>query len=576
MFGHFLLIPIPDIDYTHYMLMLGANPLASNGSLMTAPGVDRRLKAIQQRGGQVVVIDPRRTETAEKATAHHFIRPGTDALFLLALINTIYAEGLVNPGRLAQFTDGLETVKQSVASFTPEAVAATTGIAAATIRQIARDFCAAESAVCYGRIGVSTQQFGGLCQWLINVINIITGNLDRRGGAMFPLPAFDVVGITKAMGGVGNVGRWRSRVRNLPEFNGELPASTMAEEILTPGTDQIRAMITVAGNPVLSTPNGTQLDEAFASLEFMVAVDIYVNETTRHAHIILPPTTGLETDHYDLAFHLLAVRNTAKYSPALFPPENGRLADWQILHELRTRLDKRSPHPLRQIARLDVFKRLSPEKILDLGLRLGPYGAWGKNLNKASLTFRKVKNAPHGIDLGPLQPNLKERICTENGRIQLAPDEILADLPRVKALLQREATHHSPLATPLALIGRRHLRSNNSWMHNSERLVKGKDRCTLLMHPDDAEARQLEDGQMVAIASRVGQLQLRLEVSEAIMPGVVSIPHGWGHGREGVQLQVAQQHAGVSLNDLTDEQALDELTGNAAFNGVPVQVRAAA
>jgi anaerobic selenocysteine-containing dehydrogenase len=246
------------------------------------------------------------------------------------------------------------------------------------------------------------------------------------------------------------------------------------------------------------------------------------------------------------------------------------------LHELRTRLDKRSPHPLRQIARLDVFKRLSPEKILDLGLRLGPYGAWGKNLNKASLTFRKVKNAPHGIDLGPLQPNLKERICTENGRIQLAPDEILADLPRVKALLQREATHHSPLATPLALIGRRHLRSNNSWMHNSERLVKGKDRCTLLMHPDDAEARQLEDGQMVAIASRVGQLQLRLEVSEAIMPGVVSIPHGWGHGREGVQLQVAQQHAGVSLNDLTDEQALDELTGNAAFNGVPVQVRAAA
>jgi anaerobic selenocysteine-containing dehydrogenase len=335
-------------------------------------------------------------------------------------------------------------------------------------------------------------------------------------------------------------------------------------------------MITVAGNPVLSTPNGTQLDEAFASLEFMVAVDIYVNETTRHAHIILPPTTGLETDHYDLAFHLLAVRNTAKYSPALFPPENGRLADWQILHELRTRLDKRSPHPLRQIARLDVFKRLSPEKILDLGLRLGPYGAWGKNLNKASLTFRKVKNAPHGIDLGPLQPNLKERICTENGRIQLAPDEILADLPRVKALLQREATHHSPLATPLALIGRRHLRSNNSWMHNSERLVKGKDRCTLLMHPDDAEARQLEDGQMVAIASRVGQLQLRLEVSEAIMPGVVSIPHGWGHGREGVQLQVAQQHAGVSLNDLTDEQALDELTGNAAFNGVPVQVRAAA
>jgi anaerobic selenocysteine-containing dehydrogenase len=348
-------------------------------------------------------------------------------------------------------------------------------------------------------------------------------------------------------------------------------------------------MVSVAGNPVLSTPNGTRLDEAFAGLEFMVAIDIYVNETTRHAHIILPPTTGLETDHYDLAFHLLAVRNTAKYSPALFSPQNGRLADWQILHELRTRLDKRSPHPLRQIARLDVFKRLSPEKILDLGIRLGPYGGWGKNLNKAGLTFRKLKNAPHGIDLGPLQPNLKERICTENGRIQLAPDVILADLTRVEAFLiedeERRAKsegredHSSPLTprlSPLALIGRRHLRSNNSWMHNSERLVKGKDRCTLLMHPDDAEARQLEDGQMVEVASRVGKLCLRLEVSPAIMPGVVSIPHGWGHDRPGVQLQVAQQHAGVSLNDLTDERQVDALTGNAAFSGVPVQVRAVA
>ena len=573
MFGHFFLIPVPDIDHTHYMLMLGANPLVSNGSLMSAPGMDRRLKAIQKRGGQVVVVDPRRTETAVKATAHHFIRPGTDALFLFALIHTIYAEGLVNPGRLAQFTDGLEAVEQSVADFAPEAVAAVTGISAETIRQIARDFCGAASAVCYGRMGVSTQQLGGLCQWLINVINIITGNLDRRGGAMFTMPAFDVMGITKAMGSVGNFGRWRSRVRGLPEFNGELPAATMAEEILTSGQDQIRAMVTVAGNPILSTPNGSQLDEAFENLEFMVAIDIYVNETTRHANIILPPTTGLETDHYDLAFHLLAVRNTAKYSPALFPPENGRLADWQILHELRTRLDKRSPHPLRQIARLDVFKRLSPAKILDLGLRLGPYGAWGQNLNQASLTFRKLKKAPHGLDLGPLQPNLRERIGTKNGRIQLAPDIILGDLPRVTALLEDQSSVSSRQS--LSLIGRRHLRSNNSWMHNSQRLVKGKERCTLLMHPDDAEARQLEGGQMVEVASRVGRIILRVEVTEAIMPGVVSIPHGWGHGRDGVQLEVAQQHAGVSLNDLTDEQVVDELTGNAAFNGVAIEVRAA-
>lgn len=564
MFGHQLLFPVPDINRTAYWLILGANPLVSNGSLMTAAGVDRRLKAIQKRGGKVVVVDPRRTETAVLADQHLFIRPGSDALLLLALLHTIYAEGLANPGRLAAFTDGLEDIPQLVADYSPETVAAPTGIAAEQIRQIARDFCAAESAVCYGRMGVSTQSFGGLCQWLINVLNIVTGNFDRPGGAMFTQPAVDVVGITSLTGQTGGYNRWRSRVRGLPEFGGELPVAALAEEILTPGEGQIRAMVTVAGNPVLSTPNGAQLDKALADLEFMVAIDIYINETTRHAHIILPSTTGLETEQYDLVFHLLAVQNTAKYAPALFPPAPGAKHDWEIFLELRNRLEgKPAGFSPRAAAKFDFFHRLPPHKILDLALRFGPYG----RDNGHGLKLPLLKRQPHGVDLGPLRPCLSQRLV--NGRIQLAPNLFTADLARLKT--SPLFTAHRSLDT-LLLIGRRQLRSNNSWMHNSPRLVRGKERCTLLMNPEDAAARHLVDGQQATVCSRVGQVQITVELTADMMPGVVSIPHGWGHGREGVKLETAVLHPGTSLNDLTDDQLLDDLTGNAAFSGVPVQV----
>lgn len=576
MFGHPLLLPVPDIDHTDYMLILGANPLASNGSMMTAAGMQRRLKAIQKRGGQVVVIDPRRSETAVLANTHHFIKPGTDVLFLLAMLHTILAEGRDTLGTLADITDGLDAIPEAVAAFTPEAVAAATGMSAATIRTVAHDFCASNTAVCYGRIGVSTQAFGGLCQWLINVINLVTGNMDSPGGAMFSLPAIDVPGLMMLMSGRGKqrYGRWHSRVRQLPDFSGELPVATLAEEMLTPGDGQIRGLVTMAGNPVLSTPNGDQLDRALAGLAFMVAIDIYINETTRHAHIILPPTTGLETEHYDLLFHALAVRNTAKYSPPLFAPAENARHDWQILQALRQRLEG-NPDASRPRNKADFARRLPPHQVLDLGLRFGPYGAHGVNgrrlrqQGQEGLKLRTLRQQPHGVDLGALQPLLRQRIYTPNGRIQLAPSVLLADIPRAQTLLAKPPTSNDHLL----LIGRRQLRSNNSWMHNSPRLVRGKDRCTLLIHPDDADGRCIQNSQPVTVSSRVGSITLPAEISDEMMPGVVSIPHGWGHSRDGIQLTVAQANAGVSINDLTDEQAVDALTGNAAFSGIPVTVK---
>ena len=590
MFGHQLLLPIPDIDRTKFFLILGANPAVSNGSMMTAPGVGRRLEEIRRRGGKVVVIDPRSNETVRLADRHLFIKPGTDVLLLLALLHVVFEAGwdsrssalraesfpVTRLGRLAPFTKGADIIARLVADFPPEKVAPIIGIDAQQIRELAREFAAAESAVCYGRIGVSTQEFGGVCQWLINVLNIVTGNLDRPGGAMFTLPAFDPVTAPQSLAPRGSYARWHSRVRKLPEFSGELPVVALAEEILTEGAGQIKALVTAAGNPVLSTPNGAQLDRALAGLEFMVSLDPYINETTRHAHIILPPSSALERAHYDVAFHVLAVRNTTKFSPALFQPDAATQHDWQIFLELQTRME--SAGRLGRAKRKLVKQFLGPERILDLGLRFGPYG--GKlNPFAKGLTLRKLKRAVHGIDLGPLSPCLPDRLRTVDKQIDLAPHVLVKDLERVKAKFDNGRPAGSAAAVGLhetnghlLLIGRRRLRSNNSWMHNSERLVKGKTQCTMLMHPADAAHRGLVAGQDVLVQSRVGSVVVPVEISEEVMPGVVSIPHGWGHDRLGIQIEVAQQHAGGSINDLTDELVVDALCGTAAFNGTLVTV----
>ena len=567
MFGHQLLLPVPDVDRTQFHLMLGANPAVSNGSMMTAPGMSRRLEEIRRRGGKVVLVDPRYNETAPLVDRHLFIRPGTDVLLLLALLQVVFEEGLVRLGQVASFTKGVEAVGEIVAEFTPERVAPLTGIDANEIRTLAREFATAESAVCHGRIGVSTQEFGAVCQWLINVLNIVTGNMDRPGGAMFTLPAFDPLSAPESLAPRGGFGRWHSRVRQLPEFAGELPVAALAEEILTEGPGQIKALVTFAGNPVLSTPNGHKLDRALAGLEFMVSIDFYINETTRHARIILPPTSSLEREHYDVAFNVLTVRNTAKFSPALFEPGEDTRHDWEILSELQSRMEHKG-----FVNRKWIKRFFGPERILDLGLRFGPYGA---KLNPFSngLTLRKVRQAVHGIDLGPLKSCLPGRLRTDDKRIDLAPEVLVKDVARVKKKLFDGAP--VCLNGELLLIGRRQLRSNNSWMHNSERLVKGnpaKPPCSILMNPTDATHHGLVSGENVRVRSRVGEIVLPLEVTDEMMPGVVSIPHGWGHERAGNHLSVAQQHAGVSINDLTDPLAIDALCGTAAFSGTPVTV----
>ncbi len=553
LFGHKSLFPIPDIDRSDYFLMLGANPVASNGSIWTVPDIKKRIKALRARGGKLVVIDPRRTETANAASEHHFITPGTDALFLAALLNTLFSEGLANCAHLAPFTRGLDTVAEAVARFTPELAAQHTVIDADTIRRIARELAAANAGICYGRMGVSTQAFGALCQWLIQLINIATGNLDKPGGSLFTLPAIDQVNVI----GPGAFARYHSRVRGLPEFDYELPASTLAEEISTAGEGRIRALFTGAGNPVLSVPNGKLLDEALPQLDFMVSLDLYLNETTRHADIILPPTSPLEHDHYDLAFHVNAIRNTARFNEPVFEKPEGALHDWEIFAALGERVAV--------LLEIQAQPSAAPADIIDLGLQMGPYADRGMSL-------QMLRDNPSGIDLGPLQPQLPERLKSAEQIIQCDTEQPLADLERLFDTFTNTAHEKTQ---KLRLIGRRNIRSNNSWMHNYHRLMKGPARCTLQMHPDDMAKRGIIDGGEVRIRSRAGEVKVAVEASTDLMSGVVSLPHGFGHDRDGIRMAIAERHAGVSCNDITDELAVDELSGNAAVNGVPVTVQPA-
>jgi anaerobic selenocysteine-containing dehydrogenase len=530
-----------------------------------------------------VVVDPRRTETAEKADHHLFIKPGGDFYFLAALAHVMFEESHIRLRHLAPLVTGLAELREVVAHFSPEAVVEMTGIEPDEIRRLARDFARAERGICYGRIGTCVQEFGGLAGWMLHAINILTGNLDREGGMMFCTPAFDGV----ELGPRGEFGKHRTRVRGLPSFGGEFPASALAEEILTPGKGQIRLLATHAGNPVLSTPNGRQLDEALAQLDFMFSIDIYINETTRHADVILPPTSALERSHMDLGFALLSVRNFIKWSPPMVEAPADSRHDWQILLELSNRLGEAGP--LARLVKqgvLGAIERMGLDGGLDLMMRFGPYGTHARLARKSStatqrvmsvlrpdrdgLSLAKLKEHPHGLDLGPLTPRFPAALCTRDKQVHLAPEVYLADVRRAKERL------HSRHAHPMLLIGRRHVRSNNSWLHNSRRLVKGKGRCTAWLHPDDAARLQVADGQAVRVTSRVGSIELPAEITDAIMPGVVSVPHGWGHGRAGVQLAVAGEVAGVSVNDVTDEQHIDALTGMPVLNGVPVAVSAVA
>lgn len=555
MLGAGMLIPVPDIDRTDFMLIIGGNPVVSNGSMMTAPNVLGRIKAIQKRGGKVVVVDPRRTRTAKIADQHLFIRPEKDALLLFAMIHCVFDSDKVNLRHLDLMVDGIDDLASIAKEYPPEAVAEFVGIDAQKIRTLAKDMMAADSAVCYSRMGASTQTFGGLCQWLTNVFNIITGNFDRAGGAMFPQPAFDLLRNHKR-GYKSSFGQYLSRVRKLPFFNGEFPVATLAEEILTKGEGQIKSLITIAGNPVLSAPSGHKLAQAFKSLDYMVSVDIYLNETTKYANIILPATTGLENSHYDIFFNSFSVRNTVKYSPPLFEKEEYQRSDWQILKEISARMTNTPVDTSSQ--------EITPEIILDMELKNGPYGEQGMSL-------KKLIDNPHGIDIGPLMPCLAERIKTAEGKVQLLPQLYLDDLPRLNAVMKQSARDKD---YPFDLIGRRLVKSHNTWTQNSDRLIKGKNPCTLEIHPEDAKALGIEKGQLILVSSNVGSVEIEAAITDDIQLGVVSMPQGWGHNQKDTNMSVAATQPGVSINDLTDAQRVDTLTGNAALNGTPVAIRA--
>ncbi|MGZ6931757.1 MAG: molybdopterin-dependent oxidoreductase [Acidimicrobiia bacterium] len=604
MFGGALSVPVADVDRMEYLVIMGANPYASNGSLMTAPDLPGRLEALRARGGRVTVIDPRRSQTAEKSDEHLFIRPGTDAHFLFGVVNVLVTEGLVALGRCDGLVDGLDDVTRLAASFPPETVAPVCGIDAATIRRIARELAASPRAGVYGRIGTCTQEFGTLASWLVDVVNILAGNLDVEGGMMFNRPATGggpIGGRATGKGRGVRLGRRHSRVKQLPEFFGEYPVVTLADEIEMPGQGQIRALITVAGNPVVSTPNAGRLDRALMQLDFMVSVDIYRNETTRHADVILPAPRVLTKGHYDLALYSLAIRNVANYSPPLVPLAEYERPEWETLlrlaaiaagqggsEEAAAALDDfalqsvvqkgvdRPDGPLAGrdageiVAAVSAGGRRGPERMLDFMLRTGPYGdQFGAPGYEDGLTLAKLEANPHGIDLGALEPRLPEVLRTPSGKIELAPEAVVADV-RTRLVPSLDRVHDGEMV----LVGRRDLRSNNSWMHNVEVLVKGKPRCTLQIHPDDAARFGVVDGAPTRVRSRVGEVELPAEVTNGIMPGVVSIPHGWGHAGEGIALGVANRYAGVNSNLLADGELMDPLSGNAVLNGIPVTVEA--
>ena len=547
MYGHQFLLPVPDVDRTDYFLMLGANPVVSNGSLMTAPGIARRLKALVDRG-KLVVVDPRRTETAEIASEHVFIRPGGDALFLVAFLQALLRCSPSRNGHCLDHCDGLQEALAAVSSVDCSGLEAHAGVELATVDRLAREFHAAPTAVAYGRMGVSVQRFGTLCQWLLQLVNLISGNLDREGGALVNEAAIPVTGAGTSP---GLHGRWRSRVRGLPEFAGELPVSAMAEEILTPGEGQVRALLTVAGNPVLSTPDGRNLDRALSGLDFMLSIDIYINETTRHANLILPPASPLTQFHYDLVFNAFAVRRVARLNRPIRSRSEDERADWEIVNGVGAAYARAAGKPWTSLA--------EPRQMIAEGLARGESG----------IGIEDLEAAPHGLDLGPLRPSLLRRLQTPNGRIQAAAPALLAELHRLAGELR------TPDRAQLKLIGRRDVRSNNSWMHNAPRLVKGKPRHQLLMHPADLATRQLVSGTRVIIESRVGAIETDVLACDSLMPGVACLPHGFGHGGSGTRQVRAARVEGASYNDLTDPLALDGACGNAALNGLEIEVRPA-
>ena len=576
LYGNTLVTPVPDIDHTDYFLCVGANPAVSQGSAMIVPNVRARFRALRDRGGKFITVDPRFTESSKLADEHVFIRPGGDAALLLAMLHTLVAAGRIDRSALQRITAGWEDIERRVQAFTPERTERLTGIAPGVTRRLALELADAQRGVVYTRVGTCNNAHGTLATWANDVLNIAAGRLGVEGGAMFPEPAIDGSQFVK-LGGMNGHGRWRSRVRGLPETGCDLPASILAEEIETPGDGQVRAMVTVAGNPVLSTPNGRRLDRAMQQLAFVVAVDLYINETTRHADVILPPCWALAEDHSEPLSPGFSLRNTARWCPPVVRKDDGELGDWEIMLRLAQELGG-GPTGMKWIDRaLGVARRFGwkydPQQTLDLLFRLGPHGdrflPWNRGIN-----LKKVQASPYGVDLGPARPGL-HRLQHKDGKIHLIAEPLM----RALSELERELDDHLTASDPathnldLLLIGRRELRTNNSWMHNVPSLVSGRDRCVLYVSPQDAQRAGLRDSEPAMVESRVHSGVVPVRVTDEVMPGVVSLPHGWGHAASAEWQSVAGAHAGVSANDFTDDQRVESVVGQSILNGVPVRLR---
>ena len=592
MFGGPLVQPLADLDRTDHLIIIGSNPAVSQGSMIVAPGFARRIKAIRARGGRVVVIDPRRTETAALADEHVAIAPGSDAYLLMAMVQVLIAENRVTLGRATGQVKGYDDVARIAAAYPPERVAAATGVDSATIRRLARDMATAPSAVIHGRTGTCTQQFGTLASWLIDVLNTVTGNLDRPGGAMFAaygIPTPILFG-EKWRDGVPPVARWRSRATALPEAIGMLPTAALADEILTPGAGQVRGLVTQAGNILLSNPHGAKLAEAFDSLDFMLSLDIYLNETTRHADIIIPGPSYAEHSDFAAVTPYEMIRKYVKWAPPVFDPPPDMPSDERIFTELTARLAGISRAQAEEgfframaqqalaqgrpeCSRVDLDTACAAlgdapgaDRIFDAMIRSGPYGdAFG--LVPGGLTLDVIRKHPHGLDLGALTEQLPGVIETPDGLIDLFPQLVESDLPRLEAWLEAPRDKNQ-----LLMIGRRDVRSKNAWMHNVLPLVKGRDRCTLLMNPQDAHRLGLDEGALAQISTDINTISAPVEISDEMRPGVVSLPHGWGHTLTDTRQRVANAHPGVNANLIIDPMTLDVPTATTVLNGVPVRV----
>lgn len=576
MLGHQFLCTIPDINRTDYYLMLGTNPKVSNGAQMsTGANTWKKLNAIRERGGKCVLIDPRRTESAKYMDEHHFIRPHADSMLLIGIIQTIFAKGLAKPGRMAGHINGWNEIEPLVNQFDLDRIAEITTIPRDDIERIALEFASAKRPVCYGRTGISMVQFAGLTQWLMQTLNVIVGSMDEIGGMMFPKPAITSLPLTKS-----SWDSYRSRVRGRPEFSGEFPLVILGEEIMTPGEGQIRGLLGLAGNMVLSMADGHHSEKALQALEFYVAVDPYLNETTRFADIILPPCGPLEKGHYDMFYHLYDTINWSKYSQPLFTTEQSKWTDFEIFTELMGRFATiRTRNPIKKFlfscAHKLVRTTLTAERIVAMGIRMGPYGKGLNPFKKDALSLQKLKDNPQGIFLGDLEYTFPEGLYTQDKKINLAPEVFVNDLPRLKAFFVEGGMEAERVESEFDLqIISRLTNRTLGWMHHSYRLIKGKNPCELMINPADADARGITADSLVSVTSRAGQIQMPVTITDEMMPGVVCMPHLWGHNRKNTRQQVANANPGVSMNDITDVTTYDELTGNAIVNGVPVKVEA--